>query len=431
MGCGWTGCDGGDTVLPSCAVNRHRTQLAATALGALLLCLLLPICVEAESVTREELRAVANSRFTQEQLERGRAYRSFGYVLFFVQMAATLSVVWGLAMGPVARWRAWALRWSGGRNWLARVWVLLGLMSVLAVVRFPFSVARFKHASDYGLRTDSLAAFALDWLKGTAIGWGLVLLVGLIVLGLFARYARSWWARGAVAVSILAVAYVALSPIVIDPLFNRFTPLEDPVLETRLLELAREGGIEATEVLVADASRRTRAVNAYFTGVGSTRRIVLYDTLIESFTADEIAGVVAHEVGHWRHHHVRLGLTLGLLATALGLWVAHGLLSGWVRSERFGLQGRSDPLLAIPAYALYVSFMLVAVAPGNVVSRAMEARADRAALELTGDPDTQIRTHIRLASKNLSDVLPPAWIEWTLYTHPSTARRIHMAERFR
>src|SRR5262245_63912443 len=118
-----------------------------------------------------------------------------------------------------------------------------------------------------------------------------------------------------------------IAPIAIDPLFNRFHPLEDAVLRDRLLELASRGGVPAREILVADASRRTRAVNAYFTGLGRTRRIVLYDTLLSKFDADEIAIVLAHEVGHWKHHDVMKGVLWGTLGALVGLGIAWGVMS--------------------------------------------------------------------------------------------------------
>jgi len=232
-------------------------------------------------------------------------------------------------------------------------------------------------------------------------------------------------------VAILAVGYAMLSPLVIDPLFNKFHRLEDRPLEERLLAVAREGGVPATEVLVADASRRTRAVNAYFTGVGRTRRIVLYDTLVEKFPPDEIALVVAHEVGHWKRHHVRWGLVMGLGAAVIGLLIAHLVLGRWTGGGFRGLAGRADPALVFPAYALYLTLMTLAVVPTDVISRHMESQADLTSLQLTGDTADFVAAEVRLARENLSDVVPPGWIEFALYTHPCTARRIRMAEDYR
>ncbi len=374
------------------------------------------------------LRRVAAEHYDAGFLARGRAYHRFYYVLYFVQTAVVLGAAWLLAAGPLGRWNDTFLAAAGGRVWLSRVLVLSALHLGFALLRLPFSVGRYLHARAFGMRHDGWAAFGGDWLKSVGIGWVLVLAVGLTVLGLFAARPRWGWLLAGGAVSALTVLYVTLAPLVIDPLFNRFQRLDDPVLEARLLDLAREGGVPAREVLVADASRRTRAVNAYFTGFGKTRRIVLYDTLLRSFTPEETALVVAHEVGHWKHHHIQWGLLLGLGGAFLGLALGWRLLGAWVGAGRGGLTGFGAPALAIPAYAVYLSLMLLTVVPGNWVSRRMEAQADRTSIHLTGDRAGFIRSEVKLGRENLADVVPPAWIEFALYTHPANARRILMAE---
>ncbi len=396
----------------------------------LLLAAAVPPAAAAAGPTRAELRETAQTHFDQAFLARGRAYHRLGYLLYFVESAVILAAAWALVLGPLGAWGRQALRTAGGRPWLARLLVLSALVLGFALLRFPFSLTHYLHAKAFGLRHDPVASWLGDWVKSLGVGWLLAAVVGLLVLGLFARWPRAWWPAAGAAVALLTVLYVALSPLVVDPLFNRFHRLQDRALETRLLDLAREGGVPATEVLVADASRRTPAVNAYFTGVGNTQRIVLYDTLLQKFTPDEVALVVAHEVGHWRLHHVRKGLALGAVAVFLGLGVGHLVLGGWSAAGWRGISGRGDPALAIPAYALYISLMLISVAPSNWISRRMESQADRESLVLTDDPATFVRAEVRLARENLSDVFPPAWIEDLLYTHPCTARRIHTAERW-
>lgn len=378
-----------------------------------------------------ELERVARAHYDAATLERGRDYHRARYILFFIQTAVTAAVVWGLALGPLGRWGRGFLALAGERPWLGRLAALTALYLGLALLRLPFSIFRYLHAREYGLRHDPWGAWLLDWAKGLGIGWVLTAGVGLLVLTLFALWPRRWWIVSAVMVSALAVGYAALEPLVVAPLFNRFQRLDDPALESRLLDLARSGGVEAREVLVADASRRTSTANAYFAGVGATRRIVLYDNLVEKFTPDEVALVVAHEVGHWKHRHLVKGLTLGLLAMTLGLALAHVVLGRWAATGWQGLAGRGDPALVLPAYALYFTLMLAALVPSNWVSRRMETQADRTSLELTGDPETFIAAETRLGRQNLSDVVPPAWIEFTLFTHPANARRILMAERAR
>lgn len=380
---------------------------------------------------RADLEQVVASHYDEEFLSRAGDYHRVRLVLFFVQTALTLVVIGWVAIGPLGEWSRRMLEAVGGRAWLARLGFLTVMFLGLALLRLPFSLIRFFHAQSYGLRNDSWTGFLLDWVKGLGIGWLMVAVVGLLVLGLFSVAPRWWWILSGFAVAILTVGYVTLAPLVIDPMFYRFERLQDAELEARLLDLGKRGGVNANEILVADASRRTRAVNAYFTGFGNTQRIVLYDTLVDKFPPDEVAMVVAHEVGHWKHRHIHKGLILGIAATFLGLFVAHRVLGSLADSGVRGLAGRGDPGLVVLAYALYIVIMLVAMVPSNWISRRMEAEADRASLELTEDPDTFIRTETRLARENLSNVLPPAWVEFTLHTHPSNARRILMAKEFK
>jgi STE24 endopeptidase len=380
---------------------------------------------------RSELEHVVSRHYDLDFLERSRDYHRVRFILFFVQIGVTLTVAGLMAAGPLGRWGQEALSAAGGHPWLARLLLLSIVYGGLALLRLPFSAIRFVHAHNYGMRHDSWTSFLLDWAKAVGIGWIMVMVAGLLVLWLFAAFPRWWWVAGTALVAVLAAGYVTIAPLIIDPLFNRFEKLDDPELEGRLLDLSGEGGIEVREILISDASRRSRAVNAYFTGFGRTQRIVLYDTLVDKFDHDEIAIVLAHEVGHWKHRDIYKGLALGILGTLIGFLIAQGILGGWANSGVRELSGRGDPGLVIPAYALYILLTFVALVPSNWVSRRMESEADRTSLALTRDPDTFISTETRLARENLSNVLPPAWVEFTLYTHPSNARRILMAERFK
>jgi STE24 endopeptidase len=380
---------------------------------------------------RAELERVALAHYDAAFLARGRAYHVPRYVAYFVQTAVMLAAAWALAAGPLGRWSASSMAVSRGNPWLARLLLVSLLYGGFTLLALPFTIWRYLHARAYGLRHDAWGSFLADWAKGVGIGWILVAVVGLLVLACVAAWPRWGWAVAASSVTALSLAYAAAAPLVIDPLFNKITPLADHALEQRLLDIARAGGVPAKEVLVSDGSRRSRAVNAYFTGLGKTQRIVVYDTLLEKFPPEEVGLVVAHEAGHWKHHHVTVGLALGLAAAALGLFLGQMALSRWVASGRQGLSSLGDPALAIPAYALYLTLSVVAVVPSNWISRRMETQADRASIALTGDPETFIRTEERLGRENLSDVLPPAWIETVLFSHPANTRRILFAERSR
>lgn len=336
-----------------------------------------------------------------------------------------------LVCGPLGRWSQQSLKLAAGKVWLARAIMLTGIYSGMALLRLPFSIIRYHHALSYGLRHDTLAVFLLDWSKGFLIVWLLVLIVGLTILGLFSRFPRWWTVFATTVTGTLAVTYTISAPLIIDPLYYEFRPLEDPLLKQRVMALSTCAGLDINEILVADASRRSPSLNAYVTGIGDTERIVLFDTLIQKLTPDEIAIVLAHEIAHWSASHIIKGLFMGIFGLFVALLMLDRLLKFFVRQRINGISSRHDPALVIPGYAFYVVMMFVILVPSNVISRQMETEADQKALEITQDPDTFIETKIRIASSNLSNVLPESWVEFALFTHPSIARRIMMAEKLK
>ena len=400
----------------------HRFVLPLIVVGSFL-----AAAPAAAGGNREALERTAAAHYDAGFRSRARAYHRPTLVAFLLELGVTVAAAIWLLLGPGHPWVR-ALARAAGPVWLGRVAVLTAAYLGFAVLEFPFRVFFYVHAREAGLRHDPWSGFLLDWTKGLAVGWIQVVAVGLLVLWLFAALPRWGWLWGAGGIGVLAALYIFVAPILVDPLFHRFRPLEDSALASRLLEIAHRGGIAVGEILVADASRRTRAVNAYFTGLGRTKRIVLYDTLVEKLDAEEVSVVLAHEVGHWKHRHVMLGLAGGVLGAAAGLGVLFLLLGRGAESGAWSAVGREDPILALPAYALTVLLLTAAMVPANMVSRRMETQADRASLDLTGDREAFIRSEVRIAHENLSDVLPSAWVEFLFYTHPSNARRILLAE---
>lgn len=378
-----------------------------------------------------QLAALVSRHFDTAFLTRSAEYHRVNLYLFLIQTLVLLTAVFLLVRGPLGVWSRRALELGDGRLWLARALLLGMAYSSITILRLPFSVIRYFHALAYGLRNDTLGIYLLDWFKGILITGSLVIVVGLIILELFARFPRGWIAMATSAIGLLAVVYTLFGPLLIEPLFYEFYPLENPVLRERLLNLTECAGLEVENILVADASRHSETVNAYVTGIGATARIVLFDTLLNKFNPDEISIVLAHEIGHRTHAHIPKGLFLGLAALVPALWFADAVLNRCARGRLRGIVSQEDPALAIPAYALYIILMYGALVPSNILSRQMEAEADRTALELTGDPDTLIQSQIRIAKANLSEVLPAAWVEFAFYTHPSIARRILIAETYR
>ena len=216
-----------------------------------------------------------------------------------------------------------------GGGWWARV--LLGTVALTLVGRaltLPWDAWRESVSRRYGLSTRSWGAWAVDVAKSYAVGLVVTLAVLLLVVGLARWQPEWWWVTGAVVGALLVVLVSFAYPVVVEPVFNKFTPMPDGPLRTSLLQLARDDGVPVEDVLVADASRRTTALNAYVSGIGATRRIVVYDTLVEQAPPEEVRLIVAHELGHAKQHDVVWGTVLGALGVAFLVCVL-ALLGRW------------------------------------------------------------------------------------------------------
>jgi STE24 endopeptidase len=247
----------------------------------------------------------------------------------------------------------------------------------------------------------------------------------VLVVGM-RRFGPRWWIPGAVVVVAFGAITTYMGPVVLDPLFNEFKRVPPGELRSDVLELARKAGVDVGEVYEMDASRRTTAANAYVTGLGRTKRVVLYDTLVQDFTPGETRLVVAHELGHVHYRDVRNGLIWLAVVAPFGVWAAA------VLAERLAPRGGALGPRAVPAVALSLALVVpVITIVSNELSRDVERRADAFSLDLTRDPDTFIAFQERIAVKNVSDPDPPELAHVLLGTHPTTLERIGQAEAFR
>ncbi|MBT8226683.1 MAG: M48 family metalloprotease [Dactylosporangium sp.] len=315
-----------------------------------------------------------------------------------------------------------------GGHWLGQA--LLGGLAVVFIgelATLPIAAWQHRIVRRYGLSTQDWGAWGVDVLKSYAIGAviGAVAVAGFFTITRLAP--RWWWAPAAACAAVLVVLVSFVYPVLVEPVFNRFTPMAQGQLRDELTTLAERDGVPVRDVLVADASRRTRAVNAYVSGFGPTRRIVVYDTLLGEAPPAEISSVVAHELGHARDRDVLVGTLLGALGAAAAV-VGLYLLGSWG-----GLLRRAgvDSLTQPRAVALIVALVALAgLAAGPVqagISRRIEARADAHALTLTRDPATFEAMQARLSRVNLGDPDPP-WLEHLLFgSHPSTVERMAAA----
>jgi STE24 endopeptidase len=314
-----------------------------------------------------------------------------------------------------------------GRWWLKVALGCLLLSVVGAVASLPLEWSAQRVELNEGLSHQAWGSWLSDHAIGLAVTWVFTTVGLLVVVGLARVAPRSWPLWAALAAASLAMVGSFVYPVLVEPLFNHFTPMKAGPLRSDILDLAEREHVHIGDVLVADASRRTTTLNAYVSGFGSTRRVVVYDTLLTGLPQQQIEMIVAHELGHARHDDVLTGTVLGALGSAFGVGLL-GLLLGSRRVlGRAGADGLGDPRIVPLLLALVVLGSLLASPVQNTISRAIEARADRAALETTRDPDTFIDMQRQLALRSLTDPTPPAWSQFWFGSHPTTLQRIGMA----
>ena len=295
---------------------------------------------------------------------------------------------------------------------------------VLVLVNLPLDAVRHERAVDVGLSTQDWGPWLGDVAKATGIGSLFAAGGAALAVALWRRFGGRWWIPASGGVVAIAAVFLYASPLVIDPLFNRFDELPEGRLRADVLELADRAGVDVGEVYRVDASRRTSGANAYVAGLGHTKRVVLYDNLIEDFTPAEVRSVVAHELAHVKHDDVPRGLLFVALIAPPAMLLVQRIV------ERLAPGARGADL--VPALSLAVAVVVFAgQVAGSYVSRGVEARADAFALRLTDDADAFISLERRLALQNISEPDPPALLHTLFGTHPTTVERIGYGEAYR
>ncbi|WP_045744593.1 M48 family metalloprotease [Actinoplanes rectilineatus] len=373
----------------------------------------------------------ALDRLPSEQVARGRAFHGELRPGRYAGMLTGLILTLALGLTPLGARLVELAGRPFGDHWLARA-VLGGLLVVLVLelASLPFAAWRHTVVVRYGLSVQSWGGWALDLLKSYAVGAviGGIVLAGFFTVTHFAP--RWWWAFGAAGAAVLVVLLSFVLPVLVEPVFNRFTPMAEGPLRTELLALADRDGVPVRDVLVADASRRTRAVNAYVSGLGPTRRIVVYDTMLTEATPDEVVSVAAHELGHAKDDDVLTGTIIGALGAAAAV-IALYLLGGWSGLLRLAGTDTIGEPRAIGLLLVVSSVAGLVAGPAQAfVSRRIEARADIHALDLTGAPETFEAMQHRLGTVNLADPDPPSWEHTMFASHPSTVQRMAAARAY-
>lgn len=363
-----------------------------------------------------------HSVFTQAQIDRAEGFAAWARVWSWGALVLSLAAGWWLALGARAR-RAFTR--LPGAWWLRVLLAVVVVQGAVGLLLLPLDAAQHEHGRRNGLTDQAWSGF----LRDEVVSWSIGVVVSVLLAWLVVGCARRWrsWPLGVAAVAgglVLLGSYGY--PLVVEPLFNSFHSLPAGSLRTQVMQLADREGVHVDDVLVADASRRTTTLNAYVSGFGDTRRVVLYDNLVRDEPPGRVLAVVAHELGHAKEDDVLTGSLLGVAGAVLGVGLLTLVLG---RGRRRGWPAAGDPAVVPLLLVLVATAGLVAAPVEDGISRRIETRADVIALRATHDPGSFVALQKELAVRSLADPTPPAWSQWWFGTHPTVLQRIALAER--
>ncbi|TVY01919.1 M48 family metallopeptidase [Paenibacillus cremeus] len=369
---------------------------------------------------------------TAAQLQQSETLAAARNAIFF------LSYPWEWGLYVVLLFGGFARRWqerleAAGWPSILRLPAFLLLLQVVTFLVFlPMKLANYMLSRGYGLSTQTFPS----WLRDKAVSFGvnylMTMLVAVVAFWFIARGGR-WWLKLWLLSLPFTLFMIYIQPVVIDPLYNQFTRLSDPLLEQRILNLAAKADIPADRVYEVDMSQKTNELNAYVTGIGSSLRIVLWDTTLKSLKEDEILLIMAHEMGHYVMHHLEWSVVGGVVSSFFllwfGSWAYKYALRRW--GPQWGIGRLHDPA-GLPVVLLLVSLVtFVSLPVSNAVSRQAEHAADMYAFQLIGNNEGAVSMYQKLAVFSLSDVNPPRLVKWFRSTHPSIMERIIDAQSYR
>ncbi|SEO34473.1 M48 family metallopeptidase [Paenibacillus sp. OV219] len=369
--------------------------------------------------------------FSSKQLADSARLNAMRNWIFFISAPWEWLIYLFLLFGGLARYWRDALE-SRRLPLVVRFPLYVLLVDAAAFLLYlPLRALSFALSKSYGISTQPWPGWLRDKIVAFGVGYITLLAVTAVAFWIMSRRGR-WWLK----LWLISVPFTAfmmyVQPVIIDPLYNHFTRLSDPQLEQKILALAAKSDIPASRVYEVDMSAKTNAINAYVTGIGSSLRIVLWDTTLKQLNEQEILLIMAHEMGHYAMHHLEWS-ALGAVGSSLVVIVIGGWIYIWsIRrfGDRLGIRSRSD-ITALPLLLLILSLLSFASLPvSNYVSRQAESAADAYAMDLLDTADGSISMQQKTALVTLSDMNPPMLVRWFRDTHPSDMERIIAAMEF-
>lgn len=366
---------------------------------------------------------------TKEEEERAKRYAGLRHRLILVNFSFSLVyMVVVLFSGLSADLAAAAVRIAGPGPGATAVY-LIAFVVLTTLVFLPLSFySDYTVEHRFELSNQTPGGWLTDEIKGLAVSLVIVIPLGIGGYRLLGLALAWWWVYAAFLWTGFGFILAYLAPVLIMPLFNKFIPLDDAELKEEIVELAERAKLKLSDILRTDMSRRTKKANAFFAGIGNTKRIVLGDTLLEEYTRSEILTVIGHEMGHWKLGHLWKNTAADIVGSLAGFYMANAFLDFGI--GYFHLRGLDD-IAGLPLIILaFMLLGLVAKPAANALSRRFERQADIFELRLVGQPQAAISTFKKLAAQNLADPSPSPLIVFLLYSHPPVAERIETAARF-
>ncbi len=406
-------------------MGRHRSRLSLALVATAVAAGVATFLLRPRGGLIDAAAVDPTAYFSRAELQRANDFRGPQRLIGLATLGLSGATLAVLALRPPAPVRRLVGR-AEARPLLGAAVVGAGISLLLVVVGLPLAAVAHQRSVDVGLSTQSWPEWLSDAALSAAVELPLTAGGGVLALALVRRFRERWWIPGAGVVVVFGVASVFLIPLLVEPLFNKFEPLPRGELRSEVLQLATRSGIDIGEVFRVDASRRTTGANAYVGGLGATKRVVLYDNLIEDYPPDQVRSVVAHELSHVKNRDLPRGL----------LWLAIVALPGALVVQRLseritGPAGHDSGPAVLPALALSLALVSFVVGcASNVLSRRVEASADTFALRLTEEPAAFIALERRLAVSNVSQPDPPALTQLLFATHPTTVERIGVGEAY-
>lgn len=378
--------------------------------------------------TKADPATFLNSR----ELMLGEEYSKIRNLLFFLAVPLEwLIYLLILLFGLSKVFQNWAE--TSAKNRLLQTSIYVIWLSFLTfLLTFPLNYISFSLSKTYNISTQSFASWMKDELIDFWINYGTMVIIVAVLYWLMKKSVKRWWLYGWLLSVPFTLFMMFLQPIVIDPLYNDFSPLKNKELETKILALANQANIPAEHVFEVNMAEKTNALNAYVTGIGANARIVLWDTTLNKLSDNQILFIMAHEICHYVEKHIYIGIGGYLLISLIGLYVTYRIMN-WA-TARWGRELKLtnvNDIRSLPLFLMVLSMLMFASSPiTNLISRYEETRADRYAIEMTKNADAAINSFQELTRSGLSQVNPPLLVKIFRYTHPTMLDRISMLEEY-